>query len=128
MTKPWEDAIAAGDLKTLEAILKVGADVDARDRYGQTGLMLAARAGNTDVVRFLVDRGAKLDVTAKFNLSGLMLAILNGHTEIAEVLIMAGANLKVKGKGAPGFHKKTAAVLAAERGFDRIVELIEARE
>lgn len=104
--------------------LAAGADANARDRHGQTGLMLAAHAGYSDVVDALMAAGADLDATAKYNLTALMLAIVAGHQDIARVLLRAGADLKVQGSSAPGFAGKTAYDLAVARGFNDLVELL----
>ena len=42
---------------------------DARDRRGQTALMLAAMNGDTPMVGWLIEHDAELDHTAKFGLS-----------------------------------------------------------
>jgi ankyrin repeat protein len=115
MRPEWEAAVRAGDVKTLERLEGAGFDVDALDRYGQTGLMLAATEGHTAVVRALVARGAKLNHTAKYHLTALMLAVLHGHVEVVRELASAGADLSLRGSGAPGFHGKTALELAEER-------------
>lgn len=47
------------------ALLKGGADIDARMPDGKTALMMAAGYGYNDIVRVLLDRGA--DVRAKTN-------------------------------------------------------------
>ena len=117
MDAAWEDAIKRGDVQIVLDLLERGADVDARDRYGQTGLMLAAHAGHREVVETLIAHRAKLNVTAKFGLSALMLALVAGHEEVARVLAKAGADLSLRGTGAPGFADKTAYDLAAERGI-----------
>jgi len=78
----WLEGIERGDVAQLGRLLNSGADVNARDRYGQTGLMIAAGRGKADVLRLLIDRGAALDQTAKFGLSAVMLAVINGHVEI----------------------------------------------
>ena len=96
-------------------MLRDGADVDARDRHGQTALMLAAHHGHRELAQALVEAGAGLDGTAKYNLTALMLAIVAGHADVARVLIAAGANLDVRGSGAPGFAGKTAYDLAVAR-------------
>ena len=80
MDAAWEDAIKRGDVRIVRDLLGRGADVDARDRYGQTGLMLAAHAGYGEVVETLIAHQANLNVTAKFGLSALMLAIVAGHS------------------------------------------------
>ena len=113
----WHDAIERGDAAAVRDLLDRGADVDLRDRYGQTGLMLAAHAGQQDLVATLIEHRANLNVTAKFGLSALMLAIVAGHEEIARLLVRAGADFSLRGTGALGFAGKTARDLAVARGM-----------
>ena len=122
MDADWEDAIKRGDVRVIHDLLGRGADVDARDRYGQTALMLAAHAGHREVVETLIAHRANLNITAKFGLSALMLALVAGHAEIARVLAKAGADLSLRGTGAPGFAGKTAYDLAVERGMSELSE------
>ena len=122
MDAAWEQAVARGDVGALRELLQSGADVDARDRYGQTGLMRAAHAGHREVVAALVEHGADLDVTAKFGLSAVMLAVVAGHAEIARLLARAGADLSRKRSGAPGFAGKTARDLALARGLQELAD------
>lgn len=117
MNANWKNALKHGDVRAVLDLLGRGADIDARDRYGQTGLMLAAQAGQREVVETLIAHGAKLNITAKFGLSALMLALVAGHAEIARLLAKAGADLSLRGSGAPGFAGKTAHDLALERGM-----------
>jgi ankyrin repeat protein len=116
----WEDAIRRGDAADVQNLLQRGAEVNARDRHGQTGLMLAAHAGHRGVVETLLAQGASLNVTAKFGLSALMLAVVSGHVEIARLLARAGSDLSLRGSGAPGFFNKTARDLAVERGLHEL--------
>ena len=85
MTSEWQAALAAGDVERLRSMLDEGADIDALDRYGQTGLMQAAVRGRAEVAELLIERGAALDHTAKYKLSALMLAVVNGHVEIVRI-------------------------------------------
>lgn len=122
----WEAAIKRGDVVAVRAILDRGVDINGRDRYGQTGLMLAARAGHRDVVEALIERRADLNVTAKFGLSALMLAVVAGHAQIARILARAGADLSKRGTGAPGFANLTARDLAMARGMCELSEELSA--
>ncbi|MDO9269628.1 MAG: ankyrin repeat domain-containing protein [Methylobacter sp.] len=120
----WKDAIQRGDVQVVLDLLEQGMDVNTRNRYGQTALMLAAHAGHREVVEMLIAHCANLNITAKFGLSALMLAIVAGHADIARLLAEAGADLLLRATGAPGFADKTAYDLAMERGMlDLSVEL-----
>jgi ankyrin repeat protein len=120
----WEDAVRRNDIDAVRDLLSRGIDPNARDRYGQTGLMLAAHAGHLSAVQLLIDYGVHLNLTAKYGLSALMLAVIAGHKEVAQALARAGADLTLRGTGAPGFTGKTAADLAAARGWhDLAIEL-----
>jgi len=113
----FEDAVRRGDVDVVRDLLARGVGVDARDRHGQTALMLAAHAGRRDLVALLVAAGAGLDATAKFGLSAVMLAVVAGHPEVARLLARAGADLSLQGSGAPGFAGQTAYDLAVARGM-----------
>ena len=66
-------------------------DINKRDANGQTPLMLAAEAGDTDRVRSLIAVGAKLDDADKQGNTALSLAQAAGHKDIARMLRNAGA-------------------------------------
>ncbi len=121
----WEDAARAGDVQALDRMLGAGADINARDSQGHNALMLAALEGHERAVAFLAGRGADLNHTADYQLSALMLAVIRGHRWVAQSLVNAGADLTIKASGAPGFEGKTARELAAVRGYDDVVELID---
>ena len=124
MTTAWKAAIKAGDIAGLETLLGAGADIDARDEHGQTGLMNAARDGKTEVVRWLVAHGADLNHTAKFNLSALMLAVINGRDAIVGILADSGADRTIQGSGAPGFAGRTALDIARDGNREIMVALL----
>jgi ankyrin repeat protein len=125
MDPAWEAAVTAGDAAQVRRLLQAGADVDARNRPGQTALMVAAHRGHRAVVEALVEAGADLDATAKYTLTALMLAIVAGHADVARILARAGADLGVRGSGAPGFAGKTARDLARARQMTEIYPDLE---
>jgi ankyrin repeat protein len=124
MKVEWRDAAVRGNVEALERLLEQGVDVDARDQYGQTALMLAAFHGHTPAVRVLAARGADLNWRAKYNLTALMLAAIGNHAEVVRALLDAGADSSVEGSGAPGFHGKTALELAEAQGNGDVVSVL----
>lgn len=120
MEKACEDAVTRGDVERVRQLLRAGAEVNARDRHGQTALMLAALRGSREMVETLVEGGADLNLTAKYNLSALMLAVTAGHVGVARLLVRAGPDLRVRGRGAPGFAGKTAHDLAVAGNMERL--------
>ena len=125
----WEDAVRHNDIEAVRDLLSRGIDPNARDRYGQTGLMVAAHAGHLTAVQLLIDSGANLNLRAKYGLTAVMLAVIAGHKEVAQALAHAGANLTLRGTGAPGFAGMTVADLAAARGWsDLAIELASEKQ
>ena len=127
METGWEDAIRRGDAQEVGHLLVRGLDIDARDRHGQTALMLASNAGHIEVVEVLIAHRPNLDVTAKYGLSALMLAIVAGHADAARLLADAGTDLSLRGSGAPGFAGKTAYDLAVERDMTELLAALKPR-
>ncbi len=64
------------DISALKLLLQHGADINARDKWGRTALMVAVTGGSPKYTRFLIDKGA--DVT----LRGDSLKLPNSPTEI----------------------------------------------
>jgi ankyrin repeat protein len=121
MDTAWNDAIKHGDVNTVLDLIEQGRDVNARDRYGQTALMLAAHGGYRKTVEALIAHRADLNVTAKFGLSALMLALVAGHADVAHLLAKSGADLSLRATG-EGFAGKTAYDMAIERGMLELSE------
>ena len=50
-------------IDVLELLLKGGADLNARTKWGDNALHYAARRGTAEVMRFLVDKGIEIGKT-----------------------------------------------------------------
>jgi len=124
MLDNFRNAVIIGNCSGVARLLAEGTDIDKRDRFGHTALMLAAQNGHAGVVRLLLEHGADLDVTAKYGLSALMLAVVNRHTELAKQLVDAGANTQLCGSGVPGFAGKTARELAEQGGLPELADYV----
>jgi ankyrin repeat protein len=104
MDARWEDGLVAVMFRTSAILLDQGADVDARNRHGQTALMLAAHTGHRQAVAVLVAHRANLNTTAKYGLSALMVALVAGYVEVARLLADTGTDLSLGGTGGVGLH------------------------
>ena len=128
MRDDWRKAALEGDLAVIDSLLREGIDIDSKDRYGQTALMLAARHGHEQMVQLLLKKEAALDVTAKYRLSALMLAVIDHRAGIAKMLVAAGADTAMRGSGPPGFSGKTAADLAEDAGLEDLASYLAAHD
>jgi len=111
-------AASAGHTNAVKLLLDKGADINVKDKYGDTLLMQAVSAGHTDVVKLLLDKGAG-DINAV-----LMKAAYQGDTNTVELLLDKGADINAKVIGAFG---DTALMNAVVSGDTNVVELLLAR-
>lgn len=88
------EAARTGDVDAMNSRLAEGADVSARDGFGQTPLMYAAGgAGSPEAMALLVSRGADLNAQTDAGWTALMYAARDGTTpEPLLWLLNAGAD------------------------------------
>jgi ankyrin repeat protein len=86
--RPVHLAVIKKQLGALEALVDLGADVDARDARGLTALDQAALNGEEAMVRFLLERGAKI---------GLPTAIALNRTQDLERLLQEDPRALARG-------------------------------
>ncbi|WNG32845.1 hypothetical protein F0U61_03855 [Archangium violaceum] len=80
------DAVTAGDLARVEALLSSGADPNPFDSEGRTPLMVAAENGHEALVRTLLAAGADPILTDRMSESALIKASAHGHGRVAALL------------------------------------------
>jgi len=86
-------AASDGDLKTVEAMLKDGIDVNVRDWDDLTALIPAASSGHLEICKLLVEKGIDVNAKDKDGITALMEASIMGHTKIVEFLLESGAEV-----------------------------------
>lgn len=85
-------AIARRDENWTHFLLGKGADWNLPDRSGDTPLMVAARAGFTEVVELLLSLGAKVDSANRMGETPLIVAVQQRQLPIVKLLLEKGAN------------------------------------
>lgn len=95
---PLHLAVERGHLPTVKAILAAGPDMDIRYKVGYRGysvLDLAAREGNTDILRALLQHGVNVNRRTD-GYTSLHIAALNNNVGAIDVLIEAGADMEIE--------------------------------
>lgn len=84
-------AVLAGDVEAVRRHVAAGTDLDAKDPYGSTPLIIAATFDRPEAARILMDGGADLDLTNAAGGTALHTAAFLCRTEIVRDLLAHGA-------------------------------------
>ena len=97
-------AARGGSVPTIDALLAGRADVNVRNRYGDTPLMIAALNGHLEVMKKLRARGAEINGAGW---TALIYAATGGHDDAVRYLLAEGADIN-----APSPNETTALMMA----------------
>ena len=98
---PSVDIFAAsfvGNLKAVEQHIGVGTDLNQKDQYGSTPLIIAITFGKTEVSKALIEAGADFHCRTADGSTPLHMASFFCRTEIVEKLLEAGADKSLVNK------------------------------
>jgi len=114
-------AIAGRDITELKKLIEAKVDVNYRDFYGNTALMVASLGGHIEIARLLVEAGAVVNAQHDNGLASLMYVSVLPHQyqDVAKFLIEAGADVNAKDN--EGRHSLD---MASYRGHKDIVQLL----
>jgi len=85
-------AALQGNVEAVRQHIEAGSDLDRKDGYGSTPLVVAATFGKTDVARALIEGGADVSITNNEGATPLHIAAVLCYGEIVQALLDAGAD------------------------------------
>jgi ankyrin repeat protein len=89
-------AALQGDVGTVRQYIEAEGDLNVKDPYGSTPLLVAAAFGTTEVALALIEAGADLNATNNVGGTALHTAAFFCRTEIVEALLDNGADADVR--------------------------------
>jgi ankyrin repeat protein len=95
---PLHAAAESGSPEVVEFLLEHGADLNARDKYGDTPLHYAAAFGHPETVRLLLERGTDPNIRNKYGATPLHYAVWFCNVDAARVLLDYGADPTIRDK------------------------------
>eukprot|EP01080_Neovahlkampfia_damariscottae_P010211 gene10211-2631_t len=117
---PLHLAASEGQLEVVKYLIKKGADINAADRFRNTPIQDALRAGHNEVVSLLKSRGGTSELPTIKKMASLMSAIQNGNLTKVKNLILVSPDLI----DASDYDNRTPLHIAASIGDLEIVQFL----
>ena len=83
--------VEAGQILVVQLLLSKGAEVNAKMRWGETPLHVAAEKGHTHVANLLIVKGAEVNAKTLEGSTPLLLAKKTDRKDTVELLLKYGA-------------------------------------
>ena len=112
-------AVRHGHTDIVHFLIAVGADINHKDRNGNTALQIACDKKRTDIVKLLLDSGAQTNIENNSRSTPLLSAVTQGSLEIVTLLVSSGANVNASDKDG-----LSLCMVAAQRGYTNVIEYL----
>ena len=115
----WDKNGNLKSAKEIEVLIQQGADVNIKNKDGNTALIIASEKGSLDLVNILLEGGADVQQKDGRGWTALMWASSCRNKEIVEMLISKGADINAKSQ-----EGNTALMWASLQGHKEIVKML----
>jgi ankyrin repeat protein len=116
-------ACFCGKLDAVKVLLEAGADVNQKEKNGETAIISAMQSGPKDhpeIVEYLLDHGAAPDSSSQFGHTVFLYAVENGYLSIIKKLIAKGIDIEQADK----YSGQTPLISAAYKEKTDVVKLL----
>jgi ankyrin repeat protein len=114
-------AALQGNLSAVEQHINAESDLNQKDAYGSTPLILAITFGRTEVAKALIEAGADMTIANNDGVTPLHIAAFFCRVEIVKALLDHGADKTVRNKaGRTAFQSVAGPFEAAQGIYDSI--------
>ena len=115
------------DLRRARALIRLGANVNAKDDTVQSAYLIATSEGFFELLELTLQHGADIDAKDSYNGTGLIRAADRGHADIAGRLIQAGVEVDhVNNLGWTALHEAVTLGDGSQRYVDTVRVLVAA--
>lgn len=108
-------AALQGNTEAVVQHIEAGSELNVKDAYGSTPLVVAVTFGKSGVARLLLDAGADPEIANNDGSAPLQIAAFLGRTEVVRVLLDAGANTHARNMNGATAYDIVAAPLESDR-------------
>ena len=93
------NAIRYDDMNTLQTLIEKNiSNINYKNEYNETPLMLASAWNKYGIVKLLLEKGADINIQNNDNNTALIGAIANGNIAIVNLLLRYNPNLNIIGE------------------------------
>ncbi len=131
-SKGDNDSVGEKNFHLVKLLLDCGAELnlEAKDHWGNTALIMASRNGAARIVKALIDAGAEVNAQNGIGWTGLMRAAKHGYPVTVKVLLNHGSDKYISnedGKTARDIVIENRDAIIRKRGqsvYDELLELL----
>ena len=114
-------AVLQNNIEGVEENIKAGTDLNAKDQFGSTPLIIAATFGRVEISKMLTDAGVDPNIKSNEGSTALHIASLFGRTEIVKYLLDRGADRSIRNNfGSTAYDLAAVTVSVDKKLFDQM--------